>query len=123
MASPAQSLGAQAENYVAQHLKANGWTIIARNYRRFFGEIDIIAHNQHYAVIAFVEVKARMNSTIDLAQLISTCKQQKILLVAKEFLSTHTFNHVTYRCDVALVEHRNNQFHLRYIDNAFTFMD
>ena len=43
-------------------LSSNGYRIIERNYRNFFGEIDIIAEEGGYLV--FVEVKKRNSSII-----------------------------------------------------------
>ncbi len=100
----------------------NGFTVIARNYRKRYGEIDIIV--QKHNVIAFVEVKRRDTNNIDPSETIIPSKQKKIIYVAKEFLATHT-NTIDYVCrfDVALVENKNSNLQMRYIANAFTADD
>jgi putative endonuclease len=113
--------GKEGELLVAQHLQKEGYTIITQNYRKQFGEVDIIARKGE--TIAFVEVKWRHNPLIDSAELIGPSKQKKIIRIAKQFLSQHT--HVEYVCrfDVALVEENNNSINLQYIPNAFTTFD
>jgi putative endonuclease len=113
--------GKEGEFLVAQHLKKHGYKIIAQNYRRRFGEVDLIA--QKHDTLAFVEVKWRNNPLIDPAELISISKQRKIVSVAKEFLSKHTDLEVVCRFDVALIEQNNNSINLQYIPNAFTSFD
>jgi len=113
--------GKEGELFVAQHLQKDGYKIIAQNYRKRFGEIDIIA--KKHDTIAFVEVKWRNNPRIDSAELIGPSKQKKIISIAKEFLSKHTQLDVVCRFDVALVEYNNNSLNLQYIPNAFTTFD
>lgn len=48
--------GAWAENYVAQYLESKKYQILSRNYRKKWGEIDIVA--QKDGILVFVEVKA-----------------------------------------------------------------
>src|SRR3989344_3600625 len=48
--------GAWAENYVAQYLTSKKYEILSRNYRKKWGEIDIVA--QKDGILVFVEVKA-----------------------------------------------------------------
>lgn len=110
--------GKEGELLVVQCLQKRGYTIVAQNYRKHNGEIDIIAHKKD--VLAFVEVKWRRNPLVDPAELIGPSKQKKIITVAKYFLSQHTYSDVVCRFDVALIEETNNSINLRYIPNAFT---
>ena len=51
-----QEVGALAESAASMFLKKQGYEILERNYRKPWGEIDIIARKD--GVIVFVEVKA-----------------------------------------------------------------
>lgn len=48
--------GQIAERYVSEYLTSKGYEIIDRNYRKPWGEIDIVASKE--GIIIFVEVKA-----------------------------------------------------------------
>jgi putative endonuclease len=111
------SLGNQAEQLVAQSLIKNGFTIVERNYKKSFGEIDVIA--QKGQLLAFVEVKMRTRSYFDLADVVTPAKQKKIIRVASEYLVRTQQDDKECRFDVALVELENNQPTITYITNAF----
>ncbi len=49
-------LGFLAENLAARYLEKRGYSILELNYRKPWGEIDIVASKQR--VLVFVEVKA-----------------------------------------------------------------
>ncbi|WKT88823.1 YraN family protein [Microbacterium maritypicum] len=50
-------LGRAGEERAAQHLRGNGYTVLARNWRCAQGEIDIVAARDGH--LAVVEVKTR----------------------------------------------------------------
>ena len=52
-----RSLGRRGEDVAAEHLRSLGFTIVGRNVRTRYGEIDIIAREGD--TLVFVEVKAR----------------------------------------------------------------
>jgi putative endonuclease len=54
------SLGSEAEQLVAEHLKEKGYKILDQNWRRPTCEIDIIA--QKDSAVYFVEVKFRVRT-------------------------------------------------------------
>jgi putative endonuclease len=53
---PRQRLGRRAEDLVAEHLLGAGWTLVERNARTRFGELDVVALDGR--TLVFVEVKA-----------------------------------------------------------------
>ena len=55
------SIGKLGENIAAKFLERKGFTILARNYRKPWGEIDIIA--ERGGVVRFVEVKSLSRET------------------------------------------------------------
>lgn len=114
----AQQFGKDGESFVADFLTRDGFRILETNYKKFFGEIDIIA--QKNDTIAFVEVKARKNSKTSMYEIVTPAKQRKISLAAHDYIARKSLNDVTYRFDVALITYdTNNKLLLSYIPNAF----
>ena len=112
-----QQLGAYGENLIAKKLVQEGYAIIARNYKKKAGEIDLIATQKN--LLIFVEVKMRRTAFFDLAEVITRSKQQKILTVAKQFIAEHNHRDIMCRFDVALIELHTNKPHITYIEHAF----
>ncbi len=50
-------VGSDGEDVAADYLRSLGWTIVTRNFRRPYGEIDIVARETS-GLLVFVEVKA-----------------------------------------------------------------
>ena len=115
-----QQFGQQSEQVIAKYLIDQNFLILENNYKKFFGEIDIIAQKDE--LIVFVEVKARKNSKISLHNLVTHSKQQKIIKVARFFIASRVnlMNNKTLRFDVALLHVQDHQApELTYIPNAF----
>jgi len=114
-------LGSQGEDLVADWLISTGFTILERNYRKNFGEIDLIAGKDN--LVSFIEVKTRQSRYFDLSQVITESKQRKLILTAKHYLLKAGHKNKIYRFDVALVEkveQKDSDFEIKYIPNAFT---
>lgn len=109
--------GKKGEDLVARKLTREGFKILAQNYRKPFGEIDLIAIKND--LIIFVEVKMRQACYFDLAEVIIPSKQKKIIAVAKAYFAEYNYGHKTGRFDVALVEGTGENTTITYIPNAF----
>ncbi|MEK7506696.1 MAG: YraN family protein [Patescibacteria group bacterium] len=57
-----KELGFLAENIAARHLESKGYRVIERNFRKPWGEIDVIAAKD--GALYFVEVKANRQEFI-----------------------------------------------------------
>jgi putative endonuclease len=113
----ARSLGQEGELLVKEYLIRKGFAIIASNLRMRGGEIDIIA--QKKSLMVCVEVKTRAADDTDMAELISSWQQKRIITTAQYFLAHHKVTtEVTCRFDVALI-HRDTSLSLMYIEDAF----
>jgi len=108
-----KAFGLEGEEIVARYLEQRGFTILEKNYRKRFGEVDLIASND--TLLIFVEVKRRNRSYFDLAYLITPSKQKKIIMVAKSYLAQYDHEQKDCRFDVALLK----QDQVTYIPNAF----
>ena len=93
---------------------------LARNYRKTYGEIDLIAQKKD--LIVFVEVKMRHKQLFDLTMLVNASKQRKIIMVAKKIIARANMPNKIYQFDVAIVEASPTGPTICYIPNAFTDM-
>lgn len=109
--------GDQGENLVAQLLQKQGFTILARNYTKRTGEIDLVA--KRYDTVVFVEVKTRTKTIFDLTEVINKTKQRRIISAANSFIFEHNLHDYVLRFDVALIEQLDSGT-ITYIPNAFT---
>lgn len=84
----ARELGAWGEERAAKYLRRRGYTIVERNFRCRFGEIDIIAKRRD--ILAFVEVKLRKNANFaEAREFVTAAKQQRIITAAGLWLASH----------------------------------
>lgn len=80
--------GRYFESIACAALVANGYRILARNYRCPGAEIDIVASHQGYLV--FVEVRGQTApKKIDPFETITTRKRQKLVLGALHYINQH----------------------------------
>ena len=113
-----QTVGQSGEARVAGYLEAQGYRILARNFRiHQQGEIDIIVQKDEY--IACVEVKTRYSTTVPFTQLVPRSKQQKIIQAARHFVQKFSLHNYVVRFDVAFVDMTQKPVAIEYIDNAF----
>ncbi|NIA04938.1 MAG: YraN family protein [Proteobacteria bacterium] len=102
-ARPTGPTGRAGEDVAAAFLLGRGYRIIARNYRRRFGEIDIIAEDG--AVLVFVEVKARKTARFgNPFEAVDRRKQRQISRVALDYITRHKEENRPARFDVVAVE-------------------
>ena len=111
-------LGDTGERVVEEWLKSNGFTILARNFRSKSGEVDLIA--KKYEVVAFVEVKTRINEYFATSMVVNKTKQRKIIKTAELFVLTNKLRDLVFRFDVATVTFDTGKPQVTYIPNAFS---
>lgn len=129
MSTDAGSLG---EALALLHLERLGYTIVARNYRRPFGEIDIVARDKE--TLVFVEVKTRHHRKAHHHQnaqygtpfeAVDHRKQARLARTALDYLAQHNLLEVPARFDVVAVylNERNQATAIELIQNAFECAD
>ncbi len=80
--------GTAAENSAAAFLESQGFTIVARNFLRRVGELDVVARDGDLLVIA--EVRTRASDYFGgAAASINRDKQRRIAMTAALFLDQH----------------------------------
>ncbi len=115
-----QSLGQRAETLVADRLRREDYTILARNWRTSLGELDIVA--ERGGEIVFVEVRAR-SGPLDAARAlalesVNARKQARLLGLAEAYLEAHDLMTVPWRVDVAAVAFDRNGASVEIVQHA-----
>ena len=108
--------GSEAEHLAALFLQRQQLTLLEKNYRCRFGEIDLIMRDG--AILVFVEVRMRSsNSYGGAAASITTTKQSKLIRTARHYLSGLK---VTPPCrfDAILLTGKDSQ-RIEWIKDAF----
>lgn len=95
--------GQLAENSACAFLESQGFTIVARNFLRRVGELDIVARSADLLVIA--EVRTRASDAYGgAAASIGRSKQRRIAATAGLLLQKHReLRHCRVRFDVLIV--------------------
>jgi putative endonuclease len=96
-------LGKKGEDRAVQQLQTAGMSIIARNFRARYGDIDIIALDGE--TLVFIEVKAwSVFGYENLSYSINPKKQRRIVETAKYFLSINRqYSGKAIRFDVVFI--------------------
>lgn len=99
--SEKQEKGKLGEDAVCAELEKRGHTVIARNYRKRVGEIDIISKVDNF--IVFTEVKARkLRSMVSGLEAVDYAKKKKLVLTADAYLTENPCE-LSVRYDIAEV--------------------
>ena len=97
-----KQLGAFGERVAAHHLEAQGYEMVARNWRCRHGEVDLIAKTG--AEWVFVEVKTRRGRDMGSPEeALTPYKSKKLIQLAEIYLADHDLD-VDWRIDLVAVE-------------------
>ena len=109
-----QALGRVGEDLAAAWYEANGYTIVARNWRCRDGEIDVVARRGRVLVVC--EVKTRSSAAFGApAEAVTRAKQARLRSLALAFLRDEGVRGAHLRFDVAAVLGRS----VEVIEGAF----
>lgn len=118
MSKPGGPIGPYGEDIAVSFLKTRGYEIVARNYRKKYGEIDIIAEND--GEIVFIEVKTRKSNLFGSPfEAVDLRKQQKMSRVALAYLNNHGLSDRAARFDVVAVRLDARQPEVEVVKDAF----
>lgn len=111
--------GRRGEEAAARFLMKMGFSILERNHRCRFGEIDLIARAGE--LLVFVEVKARTDGRFGSGpEAVDRRKQTRIQKTALHYLATYPGPEPLIRFDVIAVDANGRCSH---IEDAFFFHD
>ena len=109
-----------AEDLALRYLQKHDMTLLERNFRSRFGEIDLIMQENN--TIIFVEVRSRRNTAfLHPAETIDFSKRNKIRRTSQVFMQkTPAWNHFDWRFDViTLTGRREDEMKIEWIKSAF----
>lgn len=111
-------IGNIGEKAACSFLKKSGYKIIKKNYRKKFGEIDIIAEKD--GDVSFVEVKTRSSNDYGTpCQAVNKAKQERIIKTAKAYIIENSLDK-NYTFDVIEIFHSNGKItDITHIEGAF----
>lgn len=115
-----KQIGDIGEEYAVKYLKKCRYKILSLNYRKKYGEIDIVAENKEY--IIFVEVKTRHENPMTLpVDAVDKRKQQRLIKTASAFLSENNIDKFCRFdvCEVFVNSETLKLVNINYIENAF----
>jgi len=102
-----QELGRWGEAHAANYLQQQGYTVIARNVRTPYGEIDLIVQqvSEGETIAVFVEVKTRTSKTFGYPEeAITPRKRLNLVSAAQHYLQEHPDMDMNWRIDVIAIE-------------------
>ena len=113
-----QVFGQVGELHAERFLKKKKYTILSKNHKTPFGELDIIAKTKNTYV--FVEVKTRSSKAFGLPQeAVSRKKQLNIINSAENYLDQNKLFDQDYRFDIIEVVGDGESFEINHIIDAF----
>jgi putative endonuclease len=115
--------GRRGEEMAIEHLIGKRYRILERNYRKSFGEVDIIARDRD--TLVFIEVKTRQSTRFGSPfEAVDIRKQRQISRVAQEYLQAHGATDVSARFDVIAVrvDRANRLVAIDHLQNAFEWI-
>lgn len=113
-----QASGAWGEDLALRYLTRHGYTLVERNYRTRYGEIDLIVRKDD--TLVFVEVKLRRGTGFgDPIEAVTSRKQRTLRSLAVQYLSDCDPNFDTLRFDVIGILASANKVRIRHVEDAF----
>ena len=114
-----REIGARYELLAASYLESCGYTILERNFRCRYGEIDLVAADEagEQPVLVFVEVKYRSSAAYGYGEEAVDVRKQKTIRKAASFYLTRyrVKNSTPCRFDVIVFE----GVRMRHYEDAF----
>jgi putative endonuclease len=102
-----QDLGRWGEAHAADYLQQHGYTVIARNVRTPYGEIDLVVQQvaEGETITVFVEVKTRSSKTFGYPEeAITPRKRINLVSAAQHYMQEHPDLDKNWRIDVIAIE-------------------
>lgn len=115
-----RTTGRLGETMAAEYLIGQRYEILEKNYRKQYGEIDIVARDR--GTLVFVEVKTRHSIAFGTpAEAVDARKQRQLSKTAQEYLQRHQLHEAAARFDVigVILDRDNRPVKIEHVKNAF----
>jgi putative endonuclease len=114
-------LGQRGEAEALRFLETQGYTLIAKNYRSPYGEIDLIVRDpRRQCMLVFVEVRTNSDPRFgDPLESISPRKQRQVAKTAHYYVVTRGLEQSEARFDVIGIRWDRGQARINHIQSAF----
>lgn len=123
-----RELGMRGEELAAKYLYDRwGWSILARNWKGRFGEVDIVALDEldNTDTVVLVEVKTRRaprdDGEVMPEEAVNDRKRRRYCLMAMDYCCQHPETNSVRFDVVALTVDDSQTAHLHYIPNAYSW--
>lgn len=115
-----QALGVSGEAFGANFLEKKGHTLLARNWRGKYGELDLVSLDGN--TLVFTEVKTRRGRAFGPPQnAVTPAKQQRLSRAALEFMASGAYDGHNARFDVLALMRTPEGFSVEWLCDAFGF--
>jgi putative endonuclease len=116
-------LGRRGEDLAAEHFVRLGYTVLARNHRTRWGELDLVLADETEDTIVFCEVKSRRLGSGDWRENLHERKRKQVRAMAAAWLTevTDRPRYAELRFDAVGVtlDERNELVRLDHLQAAF----
>ncbi len=110
--------GAWGEEVALRYLTRRGYTLLERNYRTRYGELDLVLRDG--ATLVFVEVKMRRGTGFgDPLEAVTPRKQAAIRTLAEHYLSHRESDYESLRFDVVGILVGDGTSEVVHVEDAF----
>lgn len=114
---PLQLIGKRGEQMAADYLVEKGYSILGRNIRTPYGEIDILARLDQ--ILVFVEVKTRTSSTFGFPEIsVSERKIAHMEESALHYTSENAFNGSWQLDVISITVRKGNSPEILHFENV-----
>ena len=111
-------IGDRGEEIALRYLLRKGYSLVERNYRTRYGELDLIL--RHENTLVFVEVKLRRGKTFgDPLEAVTERKQATIRAIAEQYLAEKEPEFEEARFDVIGILAGGASRGIEHVENAF----
>lgn len=116
------AVGKYGEDIATEYLKKNGYKIIERNFKKPWGEIDVVCSLN--GIIVFVEVKTQNKSNrffIRPEENITPFKQRQLIKSANAYLAFKKKSDKDWQIDIIAIElGADGSAEIRHLKNAIS---